>query len=134
MRVPFVPGDKKLYRRVVTSADVAAFDTGQVHPFYSTFALARDVEWACRLFVLEMKEAGEEGIGSFLSVHHVAPAMVGEEVVITAELESVRGNRVLCRYQVRAGARLIAYGRQEQRIIPVEKAAALMQKRPQHHG
>ena len=45
-----------------------------VHPFYSTFALGRDVEWACRQFVLEMKEEDEEGIGTFLNITHKSPA------------------------------------------------------------
>ncbi len=128
MHNPFAPGDRKIYRRTVTQADAAAFESGQVHPFYSTFALARDAEWACRLFVLEMKEDHEEGIGTFLSVHHVSPAAVGEEVTITAVIEAVHGHRVLCRYEVRVGRRLVAYGRQEQRIIPREKVKAMTRK------
>ena len=61
---PFQPGDVKSFVHVVTEADTARFDSGEVHNVYSTFALARDAEWSGRLFVLEMKEEGEEGIGT----------------------------------------------------------------------
>ena len=61
MKNPFKSGDQKTYRHRVTEADIARFESGLVHPFYATFALGRDAEWAGRLFVLEMKEEGEEG-------------------------------------------------------------------------
>jgi predicted thioesterase len=54
----------------VEQTDLATFETGNVHPFYSTFALGRDAEWTCRQFVLQMKEDDEEGIGTFLNIRH----------------------------------------------------------------
>jgi fluoroacetyl-CoA thioesterase len=44
---PFKPGDTKTYTKTVEQTDTAAFDSGQVHPVYATFALGRDAEWAC---------------------------------------------------------------------------------------
>ena len=58
----FEIGSQKYYSKLVEQADCAAFNSGLVHPVYATFALGRDAEWACRLFVLEMKEEEEEGI------------------------------------------------------------------------
>ena len=77
MRSVFKPGDKKQYSVIVSEKDIAEFETGVVHRFYSTFALSRDAEWTCRQFVLEMKGADEEGIGTFIYVNHHAPALVG---------------------------------------------------------
>jgi predicted thioesterase len=68
----------------VSHADTANLDSGQVHPVYATFALGRDAEWCCRLFVLEMKEEDEEGIGTFLSIEHRSPALENSQVVFTA--------------------------------------------------
>lgn len=106
-----------MYTTTVTDQKLAAFDSGEVHPVYSTFALGKDAEWACRLFVLEMKEEGEEGIGSYLSVEHLYPAPKGSQVQIEAQLEAVQKNEVICTYRAHANGHLIATGRQVQKII-----------------
>lgn len=142
LRNPFQPGDTKTFEKVVEPADFANFTQaadvpggGLVHPVYSTFALARDAEWACRLFVLEMKEAGEEGIGSMISMEHHAPAFEGETVTFTATLESVERNRILCRYEAHVGRRLVARGEQEQRIVDKAKLDAHFKKlQAEQHG
>src|SRR5690606_32306334 len=95
---PFSVGETKEFIRLVREEDCAAFESGKVHPVYATFALGRDAEWACRLFVLEMKEDDEEGIGTFLHIEHHAPARVGEKVVFQAVLEEINRNEVICAY------------------------------------
>lgn len=122
---PFKSGDCKHYTRVVSEADTAAFDSGEVHPVYATFALGRDAEWACRLFVLAMKEPDEEGIGTFLHVHHKSPALLGQEVVFTATLHEVNGNAVICHFEAKVGERLIASGQTGQKILKKQKLEAL---------
>lgn len=120
MRNPFQPGDQQRFERTVREEDLARFDTGLVHPVYGTFALARDAEWACRLFVLEMKDADEEGIGASIRVEHLAPAPLGSTVLFTAELLAVVGNRVECRWEahrIDQGNVLIAHGIQTQRVL-----------------
>lgn len=114
---PFQPGDRKEYLTEVTADKLAAFDTGLVHPVYSTFALGKDAEWACRLFVLEMKDPGEEGIGSYLSIEHLYPAPLGSKVRIVATLKEVVDNRIVCSFEASANGRIIAKGDQEQRIL-----------------
>jgi predicted thioesterase len=64
MKHLFKQGDVKRYSKVVSIDELASFESGTVHEVYSTFALARDAEWSGRLFVLEMKEEDEEGIGT----------------------------------------------------------------------
>lgn len=78
MRIVRSVGEKIEISKTVEQNDLATFETGTVHPFYGTFALGRDVEWACRQFVLEMKEEDEEGIGTFLNITHKSPAMLGK--------------------------------------------------------
>ena len=110
---------------MVVEADVAAFDSGKVHPVYATFALARDAEWACRLFVLEMKEADEEGIGTFVTVEHISPALVGQTVTFVATIKEQKGNRIVCTYTASVGNRLIAQGEQGQKILKKERLQQL---------
>jgi predicted thioesterase len=118
---PFNIGDVKTYTHVVVDTDAARFESGEVHNVYSTFALARDAEWAGRLFVLEMKETGEEGIGTGITVTHHAPALVGQEVIFTATLTEVNKNEVVVDYTAKVGNRLIGTGKTWQKIIKKEK-------------
>lgn len=127
LKNPFHPGDIKTYETFVTEEKLAQFDSGLVHPVYSTFALGRDVEWACRLFVLEMREEGEEGVGSFLSIEHRYPAPLGSQVNIVATLDQVTKNEVICSYEVLANGHLVATGKQGQKIIQKARFEQLIQ-------
>lgn len=121
MKTIFKAGDLKTYHKRVTAEDVAVFHGEVLHPVYATFALARDFEWSSRLFFLEMKEEDEEGVGTFLQIDHHSPARVGEEVVITAVVESISGNELICIIEARSGLRLIATGKTGQKMLKKEK-------------
>ena len=114
-------GDRKIFTRLVTSSDTARFDSGEVHPVYATFALARDAEWVCRLFVLDMKENDEEGIGTMVTVDHLSPAFIDDEVVFEGVVEEITGNEIICSYTARVGERIIAKGMQGQKILKKER-------------
>ncbi len=118
---PFQIGDVKQFTKEVLPSETATFDVGEVHPFYGTFALARDAEWSSRLFVLEMKEEHEEGIGTYVNIKHLSPAMVGETVLFEATLKSVERNNVICEIKVKVGDRLIAEGETGQKILTKER-------------
>lgn len=124
---PFKPGDKKQVVKTVQPNETATFETGQVHPVYATFALGRDAEWACRQFVLEMKEDGEEGIGTFLTVYHHSPALVGQEVTFDAEVVKIERNEIICKYTARVGDRVVATGETGQKILKKEKINTLFE-------
>ena len=126
MKLVCAVGDVRTITKVVTDADLATFETGNVHPFYATFALGRDVEWACRQFVLEMKEADEEGIGTFLHITHKSPALLGDTVEIKATLTELHGNTVNCSFEVLVSDRLVAEGTQGQKILKKEKVDRLI--------
>ena len=128
MKQLFQPGDQKGFEHTVTDSDTATFETGQVHPVYATFALARDAEWCCRLFVLEMKEEEEEGIGTFINVKHLSPAIVGSTVRFTATVRSLAGNEIICNFEARVGDRLIATGEQGQKILRKTQLKQLFEK------
>jgi len=125
MQHPFQPGDQQHFTRVVREEDCATFDNGMVHQVYSTFALARDAEWCCRLFVLEMKDADEEGIGTMISVQHHAPAKVGSSVHFIATVTKLQGHEIICSFEARIGQQLIATGETGQKILKKEKLKRL---------
>jgi len=121
-------GDVRVYKKRVEEADVVVFHGKVLHPVYSTFALARDMEWSSRLFFLEMKEVDEEGVGTHLSIDHHSPAFVGEELVISAKVISLTGNELMCNIEVKAGERLIAIGKTGQRMLKIDKLSRLFKK------
>lgn len=127
MKNPFRTGDLKIFETKVTEEKLASFESGIVHPVYSTFALGKDVEWACRLFVLEMKETGEEGVGTFLSVEHLYPAPLGSKIKISACLESVVDREVVCSWTAEANGHLIGKGKQIQKILDKARFDQLLQ-------
>lgn len=107
-------------------ADFTAEGGGLVHPVCSTYRLARAAEWAGRLFVLELKEVGEEGVGTHVHLNHHAPAFPGEKVVVTATLTQAAAppdGTLTCSFVAHVGARLVASGTTGQRILPLTKLA-----------
>lgn len=125
MQQLFKPGDTRHFSRIVRTEDCASFDSGNVHPVYATFALARDAEWCCRLFVLEMKDDTEEGIGSRLTIDHLSPALIHSEVTFTATITGIQHHEITCSYEAVCGGRLIATGIQVQKILKKEKLERL---------
>lgn len=117
MKEIFKTGDKKQYSFTVKPEDVAAFHGKTVHNVCSTFVLAREIEWSTRLFVLEMKDEDEEGVGTQLDIRHRGPAFVGETVEIDAEVVSFTNSELICNYEARVGDRLIAKGKTGQKIL-----------------
>src|SRR5688500_3686693 len=121
MKSIFTAGDEKQYRKIVNADDVAAFHGKTVHPVYSTFALARDIEWTTRQFVIEICDEDEEGIGTFLTIDHKHPAFIGEEIVIAGTIEEINRNELSCAYKAQVGNRLVASGKTGQKILKKEK-------------
>jgi len=117
----FNTGDQKRLSYVVKQEDVAAFKGEVVHPVCSTFALAREVEWATRQFVLEMREDHEEGIGTHVSIEHRSPAFVGEEIVITSVISKPENHEIICTFEAAVNGRIIATGKTGQKILSREK-------------
>ncbi|MEX2335936.1 MAG: hypothetical protein WD555_01540 [Fulvivirga sp.] len=125
MKHIFKPGDKKLHSFKITEADLAAFHGVVVHSFCATFVLAREIEWTTRLFVLDMKEADEEGIGTRLEIIHKGPAFADEIMEIEAVIKSIAKNEILCTYRARVGERLVAEGLTGQKIFSKQRLAEI---------
>jgi len=126
MKNIFNINDKKQYNKIVGTADLASFELGMVHPFCSTFALAREMEWSSRLFVLEMLDEDEEGIGTKLEINHISPALEGEELMIEAIITSLQHHEIICRIEVTVKERKIASGITGQKILKKTKLANLI--------
>ena len=126
MKDVFKSGDKKYHIKVVTEKDLASFGSGNVHPVCSTFAIAREMEWSSRLFVLEMLDEDEEGIGTKLELSHESPALVNERLDIEAVVHSLDQHEIICDISVKVGNRLIAKGITAQKVLKKSKIESLI--------
>lgn len=124
MKAIHQPGDRLETSFEVRPMDWAIFQGETIHQVCSTYALAREAEWACRQFVLQMREDHEEGLGHGLTIEHRSPALTGEVVVVAATLDSVSGSSVNCTWEARVGDRLVACGTCGQTLWPREKIAS----------
>jgi len=128
MKQIFSKGDQKVFRKTIGEQDLAEFHGSVLHAVYSTFALSRDFEWSSRLFFIDMKEADEEGVGTYLEIYHRSPAFAGEEIVITATVDSIERNELICTIEAKVGDRLVADGRTGQRMLKKERLYAMQRK------
>ncbi len=128
MKSNFSSGDQKVYKKTVTENDLAAFHGEVLHAVCSTFSLARDFEWASRLFFIDMKEDDEEGVGTFLSIDHKSPAFVGEEITFTATIVKLEKNELTCRIESSVNGRLIAVGTTRQKMLKKDRLKQLFTK------
>jgi fluoroacetyl-CoA thioesterase len=128
MKNIFKKGDQKVYTKTVRAEDLAAFHGDLVHPVFSTFSLARDIEWTTRLFVLETRDDDEEGVGTFITIEHKSPAWEGEEIIFKASIEQCEGHELICSVEVTVGQRIIALGKTGQKILKREKIKKIFQR------
>jgi fluoroacetyl-CoA thioesterase len=128
---PIAEGATAVLDVVVTDAMTVAFDElGPVHPVYATYSMARHFEEAGRKLLLAHLEPGEAGIGTAVSVEHLAPAWPGDRVRVTARCAGVRGNRLTCACSaVDAGGRELGRGTTVQAVLPEEAVAARVTRR-----
>ncbi len=123
---PIPPGHVGRLSVVVTPEMTVDFEElGRVHPVYATYWLAKHMEEAGRKIILPFLEEGEEGIGSAVSVRHLAPAVPGTRIEIVAEHERTEGNRVYARCSARTSrGELVGEGETEQTILPRSRLEA----------
>ena len=123
MRPGFEPGIVREVEVLVTEGMCPAFDGLLVHRVFSTWSVAHYFEIAARKVLVDYLDPDEEGIGSYVSVEHIAPCRVGRTVTVRGTLAEVSHSRhvkVVCELEAREGERLLARGKQVQVVMKKE--------------
>jgi fluoroacetyl-CoA thioesterase len=113
---------------IVTLEMCPAFDGIIVHRVYSTWSMAHHMEIAARMVLAPHLDEHEEGIGSHLSIDHLAPAPLGHTVRIVARAIELGPTTLICECTAYDNERIIGRGRQIQRILPKSKLESLIQR------
>jgi predicted thioesterase len=68
---------------------------------YATPRMVSDVEYACRDFLLQHLDEGEDSVGAHVSIDHLAATPLGLEVTIDVRLTDIEKRRVTFEFSVR---------------------------------
>ncbi|MCZ6653146.1 MAG: thioesterase [Planctomycetota bacterium] len=128
MKPDLKPGVEAEVSAVVTEEMCPAFDGVIVHRVYSTWSLAYHMELAARRVLAPHLEAHEEGIGSHLSIDHLAPTPVGKTVRVVATCTELNGSKVVCDVVAYEGERVVGRGKHVQRVFPKEVLQTLIER------
>ncbi len=128
MKPDLKPGVEAEVSAVVTEEMCPAFDGVIVHRVYSTWSLAYHMELAARRVLAPHLEAHEEGIGSHLSIDHLAPTPVGKTVRVVATCTELNGSKVVCDVVAYEGERVVGRGKQVQRVLAKEVIQSLIER------
>lgn len=131
MKPGFNPGLTREVAFTVTEDMCPAFDGVVVHRCCSTWTLAHHMELAARKVLVDFLDEHEEGIGTHVSVDHLAPCGLGKVVRVAAELTEVTRShhlRAVCDIQARHGDRLLARGKQVQVVMDKDTLRRLVER------
>jgi predicted thioesterase len=120
MKETLRPGSS-LVRRLVVDRDRTIGFMGEEGRVYSTPQLVRDVEHACREFILEHADAGEDSVGMEVALKHLAPTLLGMEVTITATVVAVDRRKVTFEVAVKDELEPISSGTHTRFVVEVAK-------------
>ena len=91
---------------------------------YATPELVRDFEIACRDFLLEYCDAGEDSVGTGINISHSGATLLGMPVDITLTVAAVEGRKVSFSLVAHDGTEEISRGEHGRFVIQVEKLRA----------
>lgn len=87
------PGVTRVARIDVDRGRTIGF-MGEEGRVYGTPYLVMDIEQTCRKLILEHADAGEDLVGTDVSIQHLAPTLLGMQVEISVTVDAVDGRKV----------------------------------------
>ena len=96
-------------------------DEGRV---YATPMLVSDIEYACRDFLLEFVDDGQDSVGTHIEVSHIAATPIGMWVDINITVAAVDGRGVTFDISAHDPVEQICHGKHSRFIVDVAKTLA----------
>jgi predicted thioesterase len=95
---------------------------GRENMVYATPRMVADVEYACRDFLLQHLDAGEDSVGTHVSVDHLAATPLGMEVTIEARVAEVERRRVVFEFSVKDPIEQCGRGKHVRFVVETAKS------------
>jgi fluoroacetyl-CoA thioesterase len=117
--------------RVAVDRDRTIGFMGEAARVYSTPDLVSDIEYACRDLILAHLDPGEDSVGTRIEVDHLAPTLLGMEVVLTLTIAEVKGRAVTIDVSGRDPLDTICRGRHHRFVVDVKATEARLAAKAQ---
>ena len=88
-------------KRITIDEDRCIGFMGKEGMVYATPRMVSDVEYACRDFLLEHLDEGEDSVGAHVSIDHLAATPLGLEVTIDVRIVDIEKRKVTFEFSVR---------------------------------
>ncbi|NMM27349.1 MAG: LysR family transcriptional regulator [Glaciimonas sp.] len=111
-------------RRIMIDKPRTVDFLGEQLRVYATPELVRDFEVACREFLLDFCDAGEDSVGTGINITHGGATLLGMAVDLTLTVAAVEGRKVSFELVARDGAEEISRGEHGRFVIQVDKLRA----------
>jgi fluoroacetyl-CoA thioesterase len=89
---------------------------------YATPRMVSDVEYACRDYLLQHLDAGEDSVGAHVSIDHLAATPLGLEVKVEARVVEVDRRRVTFEFSVRDPVEECGRGKHVRFVVDTAKS------------
>ena len=120
MKQSLRPGVSRVNRIEVDRDRTIGF-MGEEGRVYGTPYLVRDIEMTCRQLLLDHGDAGEDLVGTDVSIKHLAPTLLGMTVEITATVSAVEGRKVVFEISAKDDLDPISTGSHGRFVVDVNK-------------
>ena len=116
-------------KRVVRRDDCITFLGADVRPSLATPSMIRWMEYCCRDGILPHLEDGMDTVGVKVSVEHLAPTPMGQEVTYTATVTEIDRRRVTLAVEASDGTQVVGKGTHVRFVVDVDRFAASLRKK-----
>src|SRR2546421_7514770 len=89
---------------------------------YATPGMVSDVEYACRDFLLQHLDPGEDSVGAHVSIDHLAATPLGLQVAIDVKIVELDRRRVTFEFAVRDPIEQCGRGRHVRFVVETAKS------------
>lgn len=102
---------------------------------YATPSIVLDVETVCHQLLAEHLDEGEDSLGTYVAVEHLAPTLMGMTATITAEITAVDGRAVSFTATVGDGVdEEVARGKHNRHVIEVARVRKRLKAKAEAAG
>ncbi|MGQ0544855.1 MAG: thioesterase family protein, partial [Betaproteobacteria bacterium] len=88
---------------------------------YATPRMVSDVEYACREFLLGHLDAGEDSVGTHVSIDHLAATPLGLQVEVRIEVKEVDRRKVVFGFSVKDPVEEVGRGTHVRFVVETAK-------------
>jgi fluoroacetyl-CoA thioesterase len=120
MKSSLAPGLSVRKELVVDEARCIGF-MGKDGMVYATPRMVSDVEYACRDFLLQHLDAGEDSVGAHVSIDHLAATPLGLKVEISARVVEVDRRKVTFEFAVHDPVEQVGRGKHVRFVVESAK-------------